>query len=84
MISPVAMKMIDSALSPIIRSGKRLDSINLMVCRSSAIAELSNIETRFGSLKIVPGEYVPKGYSYLIEKPISRGGIGFAWVSKKS
>ncbi|MEC0092487.1 hypothetical protein [Paenibacillus macquariensis] len=83
MISPVAIQMIEIALTPIIRSGKRVDNINLMVCPTSNISQLLNIETRFGLVKIVPGDCVPKGYSYLIEKPLSIGGKGFAWVSKK-
>ncbi|MBP1992532.1 hypothetical protein [Paenibacillus eucommiae] len=83
MISDRALQMIEQKLTPIIKSGKRIDSIKLMVCPVSPIAKAAIIETRFGPLRVVPGEYLKMGFSYLIESPISRGGIGFNWVSKK-
>ncbi len=84
MITPKAMLLIESRLSSLIRSGKKINNLSLMVNRSSVIAQMTEVDTRFGKLKIVPGEYIPIGYSYLIEKPLSKGGISFIWVSKSS
>ncbi|MEF2247731.1 hypothetical protein V1L65_22525 [Paenibacillus sp. IITD108] len=82
MITPKAMLLIESSLSSLIRSGKKINNLSLMVNRSSVISQLNEVNTRFGKLKVVPGEYIPKGYSYLIERPLSKGGISFKWVSK--
>lgn len=77
------IELIESTLAPIMRKGKDIRDIKLMVSPTSEIAKHSFIETRFGQLNIAPGEYIPKGYSYLIENPGKRGR-SFAWVTKKS
>lgn len=82
-IGPKAMQMINNALTPIIKSGKSIDRIKFMVCPTSPVAQEAIIETEHGLLLVVPGMYLKKGFSYLIESPISRGGLGFNWVSKK-
>lgn len=82
MLSSAAKNMIDGALKPMLDSGKEINRIQIMVCPQAPISQLGYIETNYGLLLVMPGEYVPKGYSYLIEKPRSRGGVGFNWVSK--
>lgn len=83
MISSLVVQHIEIKLSYMIETGKRIENITLKVSPESEIAEYPAIETRFGILLIEPGEYIPKGYAYLIEKPLSHGGIGFIWVGKK-
>jgi len=83
MINANAIQYIESKLFLMIDSGKKIGNITLMVCPESEIAELSVVETRYGLLRIEPGERIPKGYAYLIEKPLSRGGLGFLWIGKK-
>lgn len=78
-----ARMIIESALSPVIHSGKAIENLNLMVCPRSEAAKQPSVETRFGTLRIVPGEYIPMGYCYLIEKPLTPGGISFRWVVAK-
>ncbi|WP_054028121.1 hypothetical protein [Bacillus sp. FJAT-28004] len=79
-----AIQMINESLAPIIKSGKRIDRIKLVVCPTSPIAQATVVDTMYGLLLVVPGEYVKKGISYLIESPMTRGGIGFNWVSKQA
>lgn len=83
-IGPKAMLMINEALKPIIKSGKRIDRIKLVVCPKSPIAQVAVVETIYGLLLVIPGEYIKKGDSYLIESPITRGGVGFNWVSRQA
>lgn len=83
-IGPKAMLLINEALKPIIKSGKRIDRIKLVVCPKSPIAEATVVDTMYGLLLVVPGEHVKKGNSYLIESPLTRGGVGFNWVSKQA
>lgn len=81
-MNPAVIKLIESRISPLISSGKSFKNIHLMVCPHSDIAKYPFIFTRYGSLIVRPGENIPKGYAYVIEKPLTRGGVGFAWVSK--
>ncbi|MHA6481077.1 hypothetical protein ACX1C1_04035 [Paenibacillus sp. strain BS8-2] len=82
-ISSTAQRLIEEKLLLMINSGKKIGQIRLMVCPESAIAKMEDVETRFGLLTIRQGDNIPKGTSYLIEKPLTRGEIGFVWVSKK-
>ncbi|KEQ22857.1 hypothetical protein [Paenibacillus tyrfis] len=83
-ISPVAISMIEQALGPII-VGKRRDinRIELHVSCESKLAQCEFIDTKHGRLKIRPIHMIPKGYSYLMEKP-GKPKRSFAWVSKKN
>lgn len=81
LIHPKAVQMINEALKPIIKSGRRIEHLQLYVCLASKLAEHTTVQTAFGELRISPGEYVPKGYSYIIEDP-GMMKRGFAWVSK--
>ncbi|WP_054029205.1 hypothetical protein [Bacillus sp. FJAT-28004] len=83
MINVRALQLIEEKLEPIVKSGKRIDNIKLMVCPVSPIAVMERIRTRYGMLKIVPSVYLKKGNSYLREIKITRGGLGINWVSKK-
>ncbi|MEC0370866.1 hypothetical protein [Paenibacillus chibensis] len=79
-MNPKAVQMIESALGPLIRSGCRIERIQLVVCPGAEIATHQSVRTRFGDIRIKPDGYVKKGLSYLIEDP-GRKGRGFAWVS---
>lgn len=82
-IHPKAVQMIDDALKLIIKRGRPIERLQLYVSRESKMAEHSTIQTAFGELRIKPGEYVPKGYSYIMEDPGMPGRRqGFGWVSK--
>lgn len=76
-----ALQMIDNALFPLIRNGRRIDRIQLYVCASSPIAEYSVIKTKFGLLRVNHEEHAKKGLAYLLEDP-GKVGRGFAWVSR--
>ncbi|MDF2715764.1 MAG: hypothetical protein K0R28_2689 [Paenibacillus sp.] len=80
-IHPKAAQMINEALKPIIKRGRSIDRLQLYVSRESKLAEYATVQTTFGELRIKPGEYVPKGYSYIMEDS-GMQGRGFAWVSK--
>lgn len=82
MIKPKAMQMINEAISPLVRRGRRIDRMKLVVCPSAAIASLEMVQTKYGPLRIVPDGHVPKGVSYVIEDP-GQVGRGFAWVSRR-
>lgn len=77
---PQALAMIESSLAPLIKKGADIDRLSLIVCPGSQIAEMQMVETRYGFLVVLPGEFVPKGVSYLIEDQ-GRAGRAFAWVS---
>lgn len=79
-IHPQAVKMINVALSQVIRRGRRIERMQLYVCPRSELAQHQIVKTAFGDLRIRPSDSVPRGYSYLRE---DLGGekIGFAWVS---
>lgn len=79
-IHPQAINMINIALNQVIRRGRKIERMQLYVCPRSELAQHHIIKTAFGDLRIHPGDFVPKGYSYLLEDP---GGDkrGFAWVS---
>lgn len=82
MINARALQMVEEKLEPIIKSGKRIDNLKLMVSPAAPIACVNNIRTRFGALRVVPGEYIPKGCSYILEEPTGRRGRAFSWVSR--
>jgi hypothetical protein len=79
-IHPQAVKMINKALADVIRRGRKAERMQLYVSLRSELAQHHIIKTAFGDLRIHPGDFVPKGYSYLLEDP---GGDkrGFSWVS---
>ncbi|WP_375104627.1 hypothetical protein ACDZ28_10675 [Paenibacillus sp. RS8] len=79
-IHPQAVQMINVALNQVIRRGRRIERMQLYVCPRSELAQHHLIQTAFGELKIHISDFVPKGYSYLLE---DSGGDkrGFAWVS---
>ncbi|QID16085.1 MULTISPECIES: hypothetical protein [unclassified Paenibacillus] len=70
-------------LAPVVRSGKRIEAIRLMVSEEADIASRTDIGTAFGTLQIEASSAIPKGYAYLLEKPLTPGGISFAWVTKR-
>jgi hypothetical protein len=80
-IHPKAVQMIEDALVPIIKRGRPIERLQMYVSRESKLAEHTTIQTAFGELRIKLGEYVPKGYSYIMEDP-GIPGRGFGWVSK--
>ncbi|OPA77495.1 hypothetical protein BVG16_13660 [Paenibacillus selenitireducens] len=82
LVNSKAMLLIHRALTPIIHSGKKIDRIHMHVSQNSELSSISYIETQFGDLEIIVNPHIHKGFCYLIESPISRGGIGFNWVSK--
>lgn len=79
-IHPQAVNMINMALSRVIRRGRKIERMQLCVCSRSELAQHQIVKTAFGDLRIHTGDFVPKGYSYLMEDP---GGDnrGFEWVS---
>lgn len=72
--------MIEAALAPILRKGVSIERMSLVVCPESQISKMQMVQTRFGFLVISPGEFIPKGVSYLIEDQ-GRVGRSFGWVS---
>jgi hypothetical protein len=81
-MNQIALQMIESALDQLIRIGRRIENLQLIVSAESALTQRECIHTAFGELQIVVGQYVPKGYSYIME--ISTGGRprAFRWVSR--
>lgn len=79
-LDPRALYMIETALAPIMRKGVSIERMSLVVCPESRIAKMQMVQTRFGFLVISPGEFIPKGVSYLIEDQ-GRIGRAFGWVS---
>lgn len=79
-IHPQAVQMINKALSDVIRRGRKAERMQLYVSLRSEMAQHQIVKTAFGDIRIHPGDFVPKGYSYLMEDP---GGDkrGFEWVS---
>ncbi|MFX3631868.1 MAG: hypothetical protein ACE3L7_07285 [Candidatus Pristimantibacillus sp.] len=81
-ISPKAMQMIYDALGQVMLLNKSVSNLKLYVCPTSPIARFESIDTKYGALQVLPGEYVPKGVSYIIENSTGRRGRAFAWVSR--
>lgn len=81
-VVPKALNMINDALKPIIRSGRKIERMQMNVCPTSDISEHLIIQTEYGDLRINPNCYVPKGMAYIIEDSGCKGG-GFAWVSRR-
>ncbi|MDR9857852.1 hypothetical protein RJP21_30115 [Paenibacillus sp. VCA1] len=79
-MNPKAVQMIENALDPLIRSGCRIERLNLVVCPAAEIAQHQTVRTRYGQIRVKPDGFVRKGLSYIIEDP-GRKGRGFAWVS---
>ncbi|GBF73070.1 hypothetical protein PA598K_01355 [Paenibacillus sp. 598K] len=71
---------IEYKLRPMLKSGKHIGRLVLYVSRQADIAE-DHIITKFGRLRVAVGEYIPKGYAYILEQPLSKGGLGFVWVT---
>jgi len=82
MTNQLALQMIESALKQLIRIGRSADQLLLIVSAESAITKLGSIQTSFGELRIAVGEYVPKGYSYILEIPTGGRPRAFRWVSR--
>lgn len=80
-MNPRALQMIEDALGPMVRSGRRIERIKLIVCPESPISEMKSVQTRFGVLEVKPDYMVRKGLAFLMEDP-GQKGRGFAWVSK--
>ncbi|QDA30236.1 hypothetical protein [Paenibacillus polymyxa] len=78
-ISFKALRLIDQALIPLIKSGCQIDKIKIVVAENADIAEHKAIHTSAGELRVEPSGLVPKGYAYLIEDAMK----GFAWVIRK-
>ncbi|MEK4141132.1 hypothetical protein NST48_09270 [Paenibacillus sp. FSL M7-0547] len=79
-IHPHAVQMINVALNQVIRRGRRIERMQLYVCPRSELGQHQVIQTAFGNLRIHLNDFVPKGYSYVLEDPGS-DKRGFAWVS---
>ncbi|MEK3963532.1 hypothetical protein [Paenibacillus sp. FSL H7-0323] len=79
-IHPRAVQMINIALSEIVRKGGKVERMQMHVCPQSELAQHQVIQTAFGYLRIHLNDFVPKGYSYVLEDPGS-DMRGFAWVS---
>lgn len=79
-MNPVALQMIENSLSRLVRMGRRVERMKLVVCPYAEIAKYKTIKTKFGMLRVEPDMFVRKGLSYIIEDP-GRKGRGFAWVS---
>ncbi|MEK5278737.1 MULTISPECIES: hypothetical protein [Paenibacillus] len=79
-IHPQAVNMINKALNEVMRRGSKIERMQLHVSPRSELTQRQIIKTAFGVLRVHPGDFIPKGYSYLLEDP---GGDkrGFAWVS---
>ncbi|OIB04870.1 hypothetical protein AK95_14750 [Paenibacillus sp. LC231] len=75
-ISPKAIQLIDQALNPLIESGCRIEQIKMVVAAGSEIAEQRFVQTKFGTLRVEPNNFVPRGRAYLIEDH----NRGFNWV----
>lgn len=52
-LGPKAMQMINEALKPVIKSGKRIDRIKLVVCPISPITQTAVVDTMYGLLLVV-------------------------------
>jgi len=65
-----------------LRSRKDIRNLNLFVSFDSELAKVPYINTRYGALAICTSPTLGKGYAYLIERPLTRGGHSFAWVAK--
>ncbi|WP_348622628.1 hypothetical protein [Paenibacillus polymyxa] len=78
-ISFKALRLIDQALIPLIKSGCQIDKIKIVVAADAVIAEHRTIHTSIGELRVEPTGLVPKGCAYLIEDAMK----GFAWVIRK-
>lgn len=72
--------MINISLNQVIRRGRKIERMQLYVCPRSKLAQHHIIQTAFGDLRIHSGNFVPKGYLYLLEDPGS-DKRGFSWVS---
>ncbi|MGG1673302.1 hypothetical protein ACIFOE_22225 [Paenibacillus sp. NRS-1783] len=81
-ISHKAQGLVELALGPLIQSGAPIERLALIVSQKSEIVQHQSMETQFGTLRIEPGIYVPKGLAYIIEDPGRRGRV-FAWVIRK-
>ncbi|MBU5670272.1 hypothetical protein [Paenibacillus brevis] len=78
-MNPRALKMIEAALHPLIKKGRRVERIKLVVSSDAPISTLPFVQTRFGSVRVAPDGLVRKGLAYLMEEP-GLPGRGFAWV----
>jgi hypothetical protein len=76
-----ALQMIEDALLPLIRRGRRIERIKLIVCPDSEIALHKVVNTRFGQVQVKTDDFVYRGLAYLMEDP-GLPGRGFSWVSR--
>ncbi|MWC26649.1 hypothetical protein [Paenibacillus sp. MMS18-CY102] len=82
-MNPRAMQLIEFALQPLIGSSRGIQNVELIVSPESELAKCSSLMTRFGELEVRAGEYVPKGFSYIIGKPNLGIPRVFSWVVRK-
>lgn len=75
-ISPKAIQLIDQALHPLIESGCHIEKIKIVVAAGTELAERGVVQTKAGTLRVEPNNFVPRGRAYLIEDHYR----GFNWV----
>lgn len=84
-MSNKALEMIHAALWSMMKKGKNISRLRLMVCPESKMSETTHIRTKYGLLKVsAENTHVTKGTSYIIEELNGKPGFGFAWVSRRS
>ncbi|MDQ0719780.1 hypothetical protein QF049_001041 [Paenibacillus sp. W4I10] len=75
-ISPKVIQLIDRALNPLIQSGCQIDQIKMVCAAGMELVEQGSVQTGFGTLRVEPSNFMPRGRSYLIENRYR----GFTWV----
>lgn len=75
-ISPKAIRLIDRALAPLIKSGCDIDKIKMVAAAGTELVAQGSVETEFGKLRVEAGIRIPRGRAYLIEDRYQ----GFTWV----
>jgi hypothetical protein len=81
-MNQLALQMIESALNQLVQIGRKTENLRLIVSNKSALTQCDRIHTTYGELRITVSQYVPRGYSYIMEIPTCGRARGFRWVSR--
>lgn len=66
-ISQKAIQLIDQKLAPLIRTGCRIDQINMVCAAGTELVKQGSVQTGYRILRVESSNFVRRGKSYLIE-----------------
>ncbi|MNI35394.1 hypothetical protein D3C73_894170 [compost metagenome] len=77
-----ALQLIEAALKPMMKAGRKIDRIAMYVSVESSISDGKFIRTVYGPLQVRTNPHIKMGTSYLLEES-GKKGRAFGWVTRR-